>query len=397
MMRKCFGWLMLLAAVVACGGRAVPPTVIIEMPTRVPTVAPAATLTTAPTMEPAAVPATEPPEGTGGGGEGAVVLLVDYKSDPPMIAIVDPATGAEQGSFAAPGLTELSSPRVGGPFVFYLDQSSQIVKRVGFEGSVTELRFITSGTDYFQGDYLPSSDGTVIAWGTSVFDTSGGNDTHITLNVANVDGSEQKAILDERLKDVSILPQPIQWSPDGKFLYYTDEPYGIGGYILFWGGPDLKRVDVQSGTITEILPDTGCLCPMTVSPDGTTVAYIAGYGPLELVLHDVATGDERRLSVDAGHLQAGDIVWSPDGKALVYTMAISNFENPESEKYAIARVDAATLSQTILIPDDQRLLQTAVWPTVNAVWLNDKDNNAWQMNPETGEVMLVEEGKRVVK
>jgi hypothetical protein len=115
------------------------------------------------------------------------------------------------------------------------------------------------------------------------------------------------------------------------------------------------------------------------------------------VLHDVATGDERRLSVDAGHLQAGDIVWSPDGKALVYTMAISNFENPESEKYAIARVDAATLSQTILIPDDQRLLQTAVWPTVNAVWLNDKDNNAWQMNPETGEVMLVEEGKRVVK
>lgn len=374
-MKKRVGWLMLLAAAVACGGQAAPPTVVVEIPT--------------------AVPAAGTPDGTGGGGEAAFVLLADYAPDPPLISVVDPATGVEQSSFSAPGLGELSSPRVGGPFLFYLDQSSQLVKRVGFDGAVTELRFITSGTDYFQGDYRPSPDGAMIVWGTSVFAPGAGNATQVTLKVANVDGSDERTILDETLQDVSILPQPFQWSPDGKYLYYTDEPYGIGGYILFWGGPDLKRVDAAAGGVTQILPDTGCLCAMAVSPDGATAAYITGSGPLELALYDIAAGNERRAPIDAGYLQAGDIVWSPDGRALVYTMAISNFENPDAERYAVVRVDVDVLSQTLLIPDDDRLLRTAAWPVAGAVWLNDKNGNSWRMNPATGDLVGQSEGQVV--
>jgi hypothetical protein len=156
---------------------------------------------------------------------------------------------------------------------------------------------------------------------------------------------------------------------------------------LFAGGPDLKRVDLQSGAVSEVVPDTtGCLCPMTVSPDGSSVAYIAGFGPLELVLRQVASGEERRAPIDANHLQAGNILWSPDGATLFYTMAVSNFENQASEKFAVVRVEVASLTQTIVLPDDERLLNTVLWPEASTLWLNDKLGNSWRMNAATGDL-----------
>src|SRR5574341_163966 len=97
--------LMGAAAAAACSGRQQgPPTIIVSLPTSAPTVTIPAT--TAPTEAPTPVAPTETPEGSGGGGEGVLpVLLADMKSDPAQVAIVDPVTGAEQGSFAAPGLT----------------------------------------------------------------------------------------------------------------------------------------------------------------------------------------------------------------------------------------------------------------------------------------------------
>lgn len=393
---------MVIASVLtACRGRPQPATIIVNLPTSRPTATVPPATATRPAMTPTDLPTpvapTETPEGSGGGGEGTLtVLLADMTADPAQVVHVAPVTGEQQEAFAAPGLTEFSSVRFGGPFIFYLDTSTQLVKRVGFDGAVEELRFVTSGTDAFQGDFLPSPDGTMIAWGTSVFEPASGNATHITLKVANVDGSDEKTIVDEVLPDVSILPQPIQWSADGKSFYYTDLPYGIGGYILFAGGPDLKRVDLEAGTLTEILPDTGCLCPMTVSPDGGSVAYIGGSGPLELVLRDIATGEERKATVDENYLQAGNILWSPDGTTLVYTTAISNFEDQANERFAVVRVDAASLSQTTVIPDDERLLNTILWPEASTIWLNDKFGNSWRMTAATGELALAKEGWRVI-
>jgi WD40-like Beta Propeller Repeat len=378
----------------------VPPTVVINVPTRAPTQP--ATATAPPVVEP--TPTTEPAieptaddSGSGGGGVDNVVLLTDLQTNPPTITVADPFTGKTQSTFEAPGMGLYSLPRVGGPFVFYLNPDTQVINRVGFDGAVTELPFINSGGPSFEGDYLPSPDGTMIAWGTSTFDTSTGADTHITLNVAWADGSDQQVLVDEYLSDSSPLPQPIQWSADGRYFYYTNIPYGIGGYILFGGGPDLHRVDVETGEIIEILPDTGCLCPMRVSPDGKTVAYIPGAGTLDFVLHAIESGEERKAEIDPGHLQAGHILWSPDGRTLIYTMAISNFENTEAEQYAIVRVDAATLEQTVIVRNNEALYDAVLWPVADVVWVMDKGGNAWLMNPETGELTVAQEGKQVVR
>jgi len=281
----------------------------------------------------------------------------------------------------------------GGDFIFFYDLDAKVVKRIGFDGQVTELPFVNSGGESFDVRFLPSPDGSQIAWGTNAFDPANGNASRSTLNIANVDGSNLQTVLDKSLENQSILPEPIQWSQDGKTLYFTNEPYGIGGYILFRGGPDLQKVDVATGTVTPILDDLGCLCAMSIAPDGSMVARIIGVEPLVLVLHDIATGKEQTSNLAAGHLQAGDILWSADQKSLVYTLAVSN---PDSEKYAIVQVDTATLKQTTLVPDDERLLYSVEWPDSNLIWAGDKDSQVWLLAPDTGVLAAVGQGGIVV-
>ncbi len=379
---------LLTLAALACnlGSPPTPPTQVIEIPPSAPTAAP-------PTPVP---PSATPPEGIGGGGEGVAapaVILADFTTDPAGLTVVDPVTGNAQSTFTAPGLTQSSERWAAGNYLFYLDSSSQMARRAAFDGTTLDLPFVNPGGNFFEGQILPSPDGERIAWGTTAFEPNPAGDTHIQVNVAHVDGTGAQILLDKRLAD-SVLPQPAQWSRDGRYLYFTDEPYGIGGYILFWGGPDLQQVDLATGTITEILPDQGCLCAMSLSPDGTLLAVITGVEPLELVLRDLATGAERKTILENGHLQAGNIVWSPDGKSLMFTMAISD---PEKESYSIVRVDAGTLAQTVLIHDDPRLLETIVWADAKTVWLNSTLGGAWRMDAETGEAMLMAEGQVVIE
>jgi len=387
-------------AATACASR-VPATQVVLIPTRLPTaVAPPTDTAAPPTAAPTAIPATQPPEGTGGGGEGQngpALVWRNVTGDPAVFTVADPASGATLTTFSVAGLAEWHGQWVGGDSVFYLDDANQVVHRVGFDGQVTDLPAVNSGGPTFEGAFLPSPDGARMAWGTSVFAPgNAAGDTHIQLKVANVDGSGEQTVLDEWLKDESILPTPMAWSPDGKSLYFSRVPYGIGGYILFWGGPNLYRADLTTGLIAEVLPEQGCLCAMAISPDGSTLAYMPGYDPIKLVLRDLSTGVERATDVDAAHMQAGSVLWSPDGKSLVYTMALSN---PDKEAYSIVRVDAATLAQTPLVQDDARLLETVAWTDANTVWLNAATaaGGVWRMDATTGAVTSVADGQRIVR
>jgi dipeptidyl aminopeptidase/acylaminoacyl peptidase len=321
--------------------------------------------------------------------------VIDFGTDPATLHLLDSATGTEQSSLAVPGLTLISGYAVGGEALFFYDSTANRVKSMSFDGALSELPFVNSGTASFDVKFLPSPDGSLIAWGTSAFDPANGNATHITLNIANVDGSNSKTVLDKTIENQSILPAPLQWSPDGSKLYFTNELYGVGG-LLFMGGPDLQQVDVATGSVTPILDDIGCMCAMAVSPDGTLVARITGAGPLELVIHEVATGKDQKAAIDPAHLQAGDILWAPDQKSLVYTMAITDFENPDNEKYAVTQVDAASLSQKVLVPDDKRLPFTALWPDSNLIWLGDNDSHVWLLTPGSGALAQVSANGTIV-
>ena len=111
-------------------------------------------------------------------------------------------------------------------------------------------------------------------------------------------------------------PEPLHWSADGRYLYFTNRPHA-DGCGLFVTGSDLWRADLADGSVTQVLPEGAQ--SYAFSPDGTLVAYMSWSTPPELALHNLGTGEERRVVL--GFEDAGAIVWSPDGAMLALTGA----------------------------------------------------------------------------
>jgi Tol biopolymer transport system component len=341
--------------------------------------------TTAPT---AVVPPVQPASAPG-------ALVLAKISTPPGqtsdLRLVDPVTGLTQSTFQVSGLPMGPYPLVGGKSIFFTDNSSSGVHRAGFDGQTQDLTFMNPDQKIFDGLFLPSPDGSRIAWSKVLSEDASG--THTQLWIANVDGTGQKALIDET-RQLPSRPEPVRWSNDGKALYYTNVPYGIGGYILFFGGSDLAKVDIASGQSTPILI-TGCLCDAVLSPDESQVAYVQKpeADQMTIFLRKAAGGDPQKASLPANHLQAGGIVWSPDGQSFLVTSARGE---PDNEAFSVVLFHAADMSSKVLVPDDARLLQAAVWPAAGVVWLNDKDGNAWRLDPASGTLTQSSNGERAL-
>lgn len=219
---------------------------------------------------------------------------------------------------------------------------------------------------------------------TGPFPADDGSEKYQTkLEVINADGSAKWILVDQTLNYGLgyTTPRPFQWSGDGRYLYFTDLAVP-DGCSLFHNGSDLYRADLTNGQVTEILPPW--VWWVSLSPDEQTVAYLRWNGEaLELVVREIATGDEHKAGLEAKYTQAGNIVWSPDGQVLMLTLA-ANPCDPANWTHSIMRIDLATLSPTILIRDDKRLLTTTEWPEANRVLLRDQDGSTWIMEATTG-------------
>lgn len=96
-----------------------------------------------------------------------------------------------------------------------------------------------------------SGDQPRLGWATS----PNGQGSPSQLFVSATDGSQLTTLL----TDTTAITAPHQWvaerwSRDGQSLYFSTEPYGIGGYILFAGASSLYRVNVNDKTVKEVIP-----------------------------------------------------------------------------------------------------------------------------------------------
>jgi hypothetical protein len=234
-----------------------------------------------------------------------------------------------------------------------------------------------------------SPDGKWDVQGMVAFPADGGEKYYTQLKVKKTDGAIDWTVVDEwsRFGLGYTTPQPFQWSQDGRYLYFTNKPVPDGCGI-FVNGSDLHRIDLSDGSVTEIVPSSGLW--LSLSPDETTLAYI-GYGGRGLVLRNLATGVERGARLDPGQdYAAGHIVWSPDGAALVLTLAIRPCSSGWAESVSVMLVEVATLEQTMLIHEDKRLFTTVEWPTLDRILLKDEDGNFWWMDLETRQITIKE-------
>jgi Tol biopolymer transport system component len=94
----------------------------------------------------------------------------------------------------------------------------------------------------------------------------------------------------------------MQFSPDGRTLYYSDDQ------------DQLATFDLATGTKQVLMPcpERGCLGG-SISPDGRTGLFL---GDGHLVVADLATGRTRSQTVPVA--DAGPMAWSPNGGRLAF-------------------------------------------------------------------------------
>jgi WD40 repeat protein len=175
----------------------------------------------------------------------------------------------------------------------------------------------------------------------------------------------------------------VQWSPDSRYLYFSRSLALDGGPIRhLYNGTGFWRLDILSGKIEEILPDLGesheegiarfGLSVYSLSPNGNQLAYVRlEYFPLELVILDLESKQERKLTIEGDHYgSVGDLTWSPDGNNIAYVYRYYQWDSqiPE-ENYYLMVIDLYTGTQKKLMDMGSPGYVTRRWNENNAIEL----------------------------
>ncbi len=159
-----------------------------------------------------------------------------------------------------------------------------------------------------------------------------------------------------------------RWSLDGQALYFSREPYGIGGYIPFNGASSLFRYDFATDSVTPLVPfdlaaNMLCLGDLDLRyqravgncDDRTviTVYDLTGNGP-DTTITPPAEAAEFGL-LGSAHL-------SPEGGRVAFALARGN---PEGEQGAIALADSLSGAARLVLTSEPGSYYTL------AGWLDD--------------------------
>lgn len=143
------------------------------------------------------------------------------------------------------------------------------------------------------------------------------------LYVINPDGTDLKKVIDGI--DYELL---VGWSPDGTSLFYGKDTQD---------GILLNRLDIASGSTHELFAVASKGLEVSLSPDGTRLAFLSQAGSAtSLGIYTAALdGSDRRLVAQLGHWLALRPVWSPDGNWLVMGVLNTDESNAETQITAV--------------------------------------------------------------
>jgi len=174
--------------------------------------------------------------------------------------------------------------------------------------------------------------------------------------------------------------EPLFWSPDSRFLYYTDAREGLpDGGCGYWERPVL-RLDITDITNWKVENLGGG----PLSPDGSMLATWQG---MELVVWDIDNGEIGRAPASTPDLSVGPIAWSPDSQSLVYIQYAPNCL-PVSGKSYLVRLDLPELSADILLESEAPSFGGVKWETPGGLRLFDEKGMEWGYDFITGELQV---------
>jgi Tol biopolymer transport system component len=157
--------------------------------------------------------------------------------------------------------------------------------------------------------------------------------------VANSDGSNLRSVLKLSSDHVLLV---VRFSTDGQRLFHSQEPLGLGGYILFDGVSNLFALDLASGATTQLVPSAaaGIICLDDFTPDVSLVALHCSKTTIDVL--DTTTGNIGLITPPSEVTDwslHGTARISPDQSRVAYALARGN---PDNEQGWVAVSDDIT-------------------------------------------------------
>lgn len=204
----------------------------------------------------------------------------------------------------------------GGPHVYAIDTTG--AHPLDFPSEDTQHIAIWPG----DGTLPPS-----IAWGDTDWEHS---PPLAALWVAPIEGFDVTKVAELSTPEGSYLV-PLQFSADGQRLYYSREPSGLGGYILFPGFSSLFVYNLADNTSKELIPTgSGIICHDDISPDEQLVAQHCGGGVFVKNLQTgQTTGIDLPLEVAGEVGIMGSVRFNPEGTRLAFGLARGNMDDEQ--------------------------------------------------------------------
>ena len=256
----------------------------------------------------------------------------------------------------------------GGSFAgtaYVLDSTNQ-VKVVAIDANgAHNLSFIQNPTTYGLAVWQGGG-GTQprLAWGTQ----STSSTLSSSLQISAPDGSQLETLLTQDATNPTTQLVAEFWSADGQSLYFSKEPMGLGGYILFGGASNLYLINISTKEVTEVIP----LAPSS-GPQACLDAISADYRYVAdhclqntITIRDLTSGGTTTIlpPVDVtGFKFAGSARFSPDGSRLAFALARGDQNN---ERGWVAVSDGTSGGSKLILTG-----QAGTYYTV-AGWLNDQ-------------------------
>jgi hypothetical protein len=175
----------------------------------------------------------------------------------------------------------------------------------------------------------------MLAWGTQTLPGDGVS----SLDIAAPDGSNLQTLITSTYSTDNAIQLVAQlWSADGQSLYFSKEPVGIGGYIIFGGASNLYKIDIKTKQIVEIIPQAPATGPQTcldaISGDYRFVADHCTQGVI--TVRDLQAGTSTTIQPPqdvTGYRLMGSARFSPTGDRVAFALAQGN---PDDERGWVA-------------------------------------------------------------
>jgi len=203
-----------------------------------------------------------------------------------------------------------------------------------------------------------SADGSRIAWAYQFFeaDKVGGEVWVADINGAN---AQRIAFLDPATNPNYTILQVERWLPDGT-LIYSEEPTGIGGYILFWGFSSLYKYNDNDGTIRQLVPYGDhfiCINQYYTAKDGADMILESCGRDMSIV--NLSQGTSVTLPAVPDQQQLGSAKVSPSGNYIAYAVQSGNYDD-EKGKVVIAPVDGSA-APTMIMSGNGVIYEVLAW------------------------------------